>query len=99
MVNLSEVTRQAFEPFVEQTFMVSTAEGSFEARLIEVAPMGQTPGPNGRQAFSLVLRGPQADEPRQGIYRVAHGELGTLDLFLVPIGSDAQGTKYEAVFT
>ena len=35
----------------------------------------------------------------QRIYRLEHAELGGLDLFLVPIGRDASGITYEAVFT
>jgi hypothetical protein len=34
----------------------------------------------------------------QGIQRLSHAELGELDLFLVPIGPDAQGMRYEAAF-
>jgi hypothetical protein len=35
----------------------------------------------------------------QRIYRLEHDELGALDLFLVPIGRDDSGVRYEAVFT
>jgi hypothetical protein len=35
----------------------------------------------------------------QRIYRIEHATLGAFDLFLVPIGPDAQGLRYQAVFT
>jgi hypothetical protein len=35
----------------------------------------------------------------QRIYRLQHEELGQLELFLVPIGPDADGMCYEAVFS
>jgi hypothetical protein len=56
-------------------------------------PAGQT-----RKQFSLVFRGPAAPVLPQGTYRLSHAELGELDLFLVPIGPDAEGMRYEAVF-
>lgn len=98
-MSAEELTLETFAPYVARTFMVSTEEDSFEAELIEASPMGTTRGPTGRQAFSLVLRGPRSEAPRQGVYRVAHGELGTLEIFMVPIGPDDKGMKYEAVFT
>jgi hypothetical protein len=99
-LNVADVTLEAFEPYVEQTFRVSGAgDVAFEAELIEASPMGRTVGPNGRRAFSLVLRGPETSTPLQQVYRVEHEAVGTLDLFLVPIGPDAEGMRYEAVFT
>jgi len=99
-LNVADVTREAFEPYLEAAFQVSAdAETSFEARLIEVSPMGETVGPEGRRAFSVVLRGPENDSPEQGIYLVEHEELGSIELFLVPIGPDDEGMRYEAVFT
>jgi hypothetical protein len=35
----------------------------------------------------------------QRIYAVHHPALGAFDLFLVPIGPDGEGMRYEAVFT
>ncbi|MDX6508976.1 MAG: hypothetical protein QOG81_728, partial [Gaiellaceae bacterium] len=35
----------------------------------------------------------------QQIYRFDHDELGTLEIFIVPIGTDEGGVRYEAVFT
>ena len=33
------------------------------------------------------------------IYEVVHDELGSVQIFLVPIGPDAEGMVYEAIFT
>ena len=99
-MNVAEVTREAFEPLLEETFRVSGGEELvFEARLIEVSAMGETPGPEGRLPFSVVLRGPENEAPEQGIYSVDHDDLGSMEIFLVPIGPDDEGMKYEAVFT
>lgn len=99
-MKVADVTREAFEPYLNKTFQVSTGDNlAFEAELIEVSPVGETVGPTGRRAFSLVLRGPENEAPEQGIYRLDHEELDSIELFLVPIGPDAKGMKYEAVFT
>jgi hypothetical protein len=48
--------------------------------------------------FSIIFRGPSGQSLPQRIYRLEHAQLGTLDLFLVPIGPDGVGMCYEAVF-
>jgi hypothetical protein len=52
-----------------------------------------------RSPFSLVFRGGPSPPLPQRIYRVEHEALGALDIFLVPIGPDEVGQRYEAVFT
>ena len=50
------------------------------------------------KAFSLFFRGP-ADAPLpQATYALEHDELGKLEIFIVPVGRDEQGTDYEAAF-
>jgi hypothetical protein len=39
-----------------------------------------------------------ADQVPQAIYAMRHPTLGALDVFLVPIGPDAVGMRYQAVF-
>ena len=57
-------------------------------------------GPEGQERlqFSLVFRGPVEPALPQGTFRVSHEELGDLELFLVPIGRDDGGVRYEAAF-
>ena len=75
---------------------------TIEARLIEATPSSvasTSATPNGRRVpFSVVFRGPGSPLLPQRIYRLEHPELGALDVFLVPIGQDAGGMVYEAVF-
>jgi hypothetical protein len=98
-MNLAELQRETFEPHVKETFRVAAGDVGFDAELIEVSPVGETVGPQGRHAFSVVFRGPRDVLIEQCICRVEHGELGVMDLFLVPIGPDDEGMRYEAVFT
>jgi Domain of unknown function (DUF6916) len=51
-----------------------------------------------RAPFSIVFRGPAGVLLPQRIYRLEHAALGAFDLFLVPIGPDGRGMRYEAVF-
>jgi len=50
------------------------------------------------ESFSLLFRGPISPFFPQAIYRLHHEKLGTMDLFLVPMGPDRDGMRYEAVF-
>ena len=75
-----------------------TASVAVALELVEVVAAGsQAPG-RPRRAFSVVFRGPRRPFLRQGIYRLEHALMGTLDIFLVPITPDPQGPLYEAVF-
>ena len=73
----------------------------FATRLIAVtpAPGEWTAAAAGRTPFSLIFRAPPGTPLPQRIYRLHHEELGLLELFLVPIGPDADGMCYEAVFS
>lgn len=48
--------------------------------------------------FSLILRGPRTPLLAQATYAVQHPRHGRIDLFLVPLGQDANGTRYEVTF-
>lgn len=68
---------------------------SAELELVSVTDLGSSP----RQIqFSVVFLGPLTAPIQQGVYRVEHDKLGDLDLFLVPIGRDKDGVRYEAIF-
>lgn len=53
-----------------------------------------------RESFSIVFRmnGENGFYP-QGTYSVAHPELGQIDIFLVPLGPDANGMRYQTIFS
>ncbi|MES2933465.1 MAG: hypothetical protein V4805_08270 [Pseudomonadota bacterium] len=48
--------------------------------------------------FAIVLQGPAKPVLQQGIYALIHPQHGQLDLFIVPISSNAEHTKYEIIF-
>jgi len=98
VTDLGALTAGDFEPLVHDRFrFASEATTPFEVELIDVSEMG-SPGAQ-RSQFSLVFRGGPSPPLPQGIHGLEHEDLGRLDLFLVPIGPDAEGQRYEAVFT
>jgi hypothetical protein len=86
-----------FMPHLGGSFALETADGSVALKLVRVDPAGESGRPGG--AFSLLFSAPQGPWLPQAIYPVAHHALGTMDIFLVPIGSLDGGAGYQAIFT
>jgi Domain of unknown function (DUF6916) len=63
----------------------------------EALPARHAP-PGVRPPFSLVFLGKDPRVLPQRLYRLEHSEMGVLTIFLVPIGKDAQGVRYQATF-
>ena len=58
------------------------------------------PAGSGRRApFSIVFRGPREILLPQRIYRSEHEKFEIFELFLVSIGPDQDGLRYEAIVT
>ncbi len=89
--------REDFEPHLNTTFELLRGEGEpLELELVEITG-GEGAFANS-YSFSLVFRGGPHFTLQQHIFTLEHDRLGTLDLFLVPIGRDPGGFRYEAVF-
>lgn len=100
MTDLETLTHDRLAACLNQGFTIDLGDGSgIEAALIEVSARGSaTAAGPGRQSFSAVFRGPSAPLLPQRIYALHNATLGELQLFLVPIGPDHEGLRYEAVF-
>lgn len=87
-------------PYLNQDLVIRfSPEVSMQAKLIEVT-VTKNYSPLERKPFMLVFRTGQKDQYYlQGTYALEHPEKGDLDIFLVPIGPDAEGMKYEAIFS
>jgi hypothetical protein len=95
-MQLDTATGDDFRPHLSSTFDFS-ADGSAPVPLTLAAVDDLAPGSPGRRLpFSLTFRG--AGGLPQQTYRVEHQDLGTFDLFIVPLKPDATGPRYEAVF-
>ena len=102
---LETFTIETFARHLGDSFRVlpdSTAPVALD--LIEATALGGGAGERagtstGRVPFSIVFRGPGRVVLPQRTYRVEHDAIGAFDLFLVPIGPDGAGMRYEAIFT
>jgi hypothetical protein len=95
---LEKLTRDQFAGCLHQRFRLSSETAAFDLELIEVRSLAGPPSPSGREPFALLFRGPADPILPQRIYPLEHAGLGKLDIFLVPVGPDDQGMRYEAVF-
>jgi hypothetical protein len=98
---LEHFTVDTFAGRVGEAFhIVASEDVAIEAVVVEVQTWGEESARGrGRQPFGVVFRGPRQPVLPQRTYRVEHREIGTFDLFIVPIGPDADGMRYEAVFS
>jgi hypothetical protein len=72
---------------------------TLELKLVQVDALPHVPpAPERRQGFSVIFRSALPGHLPQGIYPLDHEQMGTLELFLVPIGPRDGGMCYEAVF-
>ncbi len=109
---LDKLTSADFAPLLHETFRLSPGPWgqphdpavhgeALALELIEVADLGAASASDSarRQPFSLIFRAPGPGFLPQRIYSLEHAALGQLDLFLVPIGPDQNGMRYQAIFT
>ena len=51
-----------------------------------------------REPFSLIFRSSSQVVLPQRMYPLAHAAMGQFDIFMVPIGRDARGVVYQAIY-
>lgn len=103
-VDLARATQETFAPHVGSRFAVALADrpdargGVLELELCAIEALRASQDAP-RVPFALRFRSPAVTRYLpQRIYALAHPVLGTLEIFLVPLGADAVGMRYEAVF-
>jgi len=72
------------------------ANKTVELELTEITESNAAPN---HEQFALAFRGPGDVYLPQQIYQLDHQRLGTMSVFLVPVGRDEQGFEYEAIFS
>jgi hypothetical protein len=99
---LQDFTLEAFAGCVGNRFAISLDEEELALELVSAAALGgattEVP-PGDRLPFSLEFLGPAEPVLAQATYGFEHAALGAFELFIVPIGRDESGVRYEAVFT
>jgi hypothetical protein len=97
VTDLEALTAETFAPLRGGEFRIVPGDSAaFEVELVDIR---EGPAGASRTQFALLFRGGPDQSLPQRIYRLEHDELGALDLFLVPLGPDDVGQRYEAVFT
>ena len=103
-VALEGFSLETFAPLVGHVFRVPVDESSpleltlAEAAAFEDSGSGAREGEGLRAPFSLVFTGPLQPVITQGTVPLEHPDLGSIQLFLVPIGPEEATMRYEAVF-
>jgi hypothetical protein len=96
MTTIEKLTAGSFSEILNKTFRLNLPETDIlELELIKVEDLGSTAK---QERFSVLFRGPLERGVRQGSYSFEHDELGTFDLFIVPISRQEDGLVYEAAF-
>ena len=98
---LDRLTVEVFAGQIGKTFRLVLEDGPvLDLVLVEARSLSLKSGNSGprRDPFSLLFLGPKTPVLPQRIYPLESEAFGRLDIFLVPIGADASGVKYEAIF-
>jgi hypothetical protein len=100
-VVLENFTVETFSEHLGSTFRIHLeASEQYDVELISATALGGSTGEEmPRQPFSIVFRGPGDVLLPQSIYHMEHDQIGSFELFIVPIGPDEKGLRYEAIFT
>ncbi|HYP25938.1 MAG TPA: hypothetical protein VE262_04390 [Blastocatellia bacterium] len=85
-----------FAPHLNTKFVMHLGES--ETRELELTDARQITLTDEQDEFALLFLGPDDSPPAQGIYKLSHEAMGSLEIFLVPIRKDQNGVTYEAVF-
>ena len=97
---LESLTVDTFTPRIGERFRLLIDAGTtMPMELFDATTLGSSGSALGRTPFSILFRGPMTPVLQQRIYRLDHEAMGSLDLFLVPIGPRDGGMVYEAIFT
>lgn len=91
-----------FEPLIGQTFTFRAGGGHvLSTRLDHGRRLGGSTVPDARRRpFALVFTTEASGVLPQQTVEVANATLGSLEIFVVPVGPDSEGRmQYEAIFT
>ena len=94
--DIATLTVNDFEPHLDAIFEMASSGGLVPLTLAKTESYGQAIREGG--AFSLLFVAPAGPWLPQAIYPVRHPALGTMEIFLVPVGPVPGGNGYHAVF-
>jgi len=89
-----KLTLSDFAPHLHTRFHVAQS-ADYELELTEVADQSNPQ----LEQFSLIFTGKPSPWLPQGSYKLSHPQMQECELFLVPVGPDAAGMRYQATFS
>jgi hypothetical protein len=89
-------THEAFSRYLNTKFWL--CDGDAARMEVELVKVSEFVASAGQEGFSVEFLGPLDTRAKQGTYKFEHADMGTFDLFIVPIGQIQDGIIYEAVF-
>jgi hypothetical protein len=92
LLNLATFNQQLNSKFT----IKPAGANAVEVELIEAEDTGSNAM---HEQFSITFRGPLGAPLPQGLYPFEHADMGTFELFIVPIKRDQHGMYYEAIFS
>ena len=100
-LDIATVGLDTFRPHAGSSFQMQAGNSEpVDATLEELEELTNHGPSDGaekqRSPYSLLFKCGVGGAP-QGMYSLTHSELGSIDLFLVPVGGDAESTQLEAV--
>lgn len=95
--DVAALTAADFEPLNGGNFTVAAPNGALVLKLTDVRRLGTALRAGG--GFSLLFVTPAGPFLPQAIYPITHPELGTLELFIVPLRPKDGANRYEVIFT
>ena len=96
-MDVGDLRHESFSPLVGDTFRARHSTGLVDLFLAKAERVERPDQAD--ESFSIVFQGPPDPFLPQAIYELEHQALGTVGIFLVPIGEESNGFLYEAVFT
>lgn len=90
-----------FQSQLDQIFSIHLNDvRTMDLQLVSVTELGTASQTGSRNPFSLHFLGPVSQQYlQQHTYSMVNETLGTLDIFIVPLGAEAGRMRYEAIFT
>jgi hypothetical protein len=94
----TQLTEAEFSKHVNTKFRVVT-DDPLDLELIQVKGyLSKEHEETGMERFSAFFHGPADRYLQQKTYLFEHEQMGSFELFLVPVSRDQEGFRYEAVF-
>jgi hypothetical protein len=90
-----------FQSQLDQLFCIHLDHATtIDLQLVSVTELGRASQPGFRNPVSLHFLGPVSRQYLlQHTYQMVNEKLGTIDIFVVPLGPEAGRMRYEAIFT